>query len=83
MSRMPLPPPPPPPPPCRQDGWVWLLLPQFKDEMPKLPMSAYMLFSHSVKKKFMEKHPGLTQRELAGKIGGCGWVRDSGVGVAG
>lgn len=37
--------------------------------MPKPPLSAYMLFYTSVSAEFKEKHPNLTQREIAGKLG--------------
>lgn len=49
---------------------------KFKGQMPKPPLSAYMLFSTSMGSKFRERFPGQTQRELATEIGvseGCGY----------
>ena len=42
---------------------------QYKDQVPKHPQIAYMLFSKQKGPKVKSKHPGLTSRELAVKLG--------------
>ena len=42
---------------------------QYKDQVPKHPQIAYMLFSKQKGPKVKFKHPGLTSRELAVKLG--------------
>ena len=42
---------------------------QYKDQVPKHPLTAYMLFSKQKGPKVKLKHPGLTSRELAVKLG--------------
>ena len=49
---------------------VSLSLPrQYKDQVPKQPLSAYMLFTKSKGPKLKAKHPELSQTEMAVKLG--------------
>ena len=42
---------------------------QYKDQVPKQPLSAYMLFTKSKGPKLKAKHPELSQTEMAVKLG--------------
>jgi len=42
---------------------------KYKDQVPKQPLSAYMLFSKSKGPKLKAKHPELSQTEMAVKLG--------------
>ncbi len=46
-----------------------LLLWQLRPEMPKAPLTAYMLYSKLMRPKFKEKYPELSHGQLAVKIG--------------
>lgn len=49
--------------------FVCLFVSQFKDQMPKAPSNAFMLFNIDVSHQLKQKYPGLTQHELANKTG--------------
>ena len=55
---------------CSKSTRPWVLfLAQYKDQMPKVPVSAYLLFSRSKAPKLKEKHPELSQTEIAVRLG--------------
>ena len=46
-----------------------LLIPQYKDEIPKPPLTPYMLFMKSKLPKLKRKHPDLQMTVVASKLG--------------